>query len=87
MSTAAPLTTRDELVRILREILDVDADRITDDARLEEDLGIDSIDVTEITLDIAERLDVDVPDDEFLRVPTFADLVRVVDALRAGPTT
>lgn len=72
------------LTKILREHLDVPADRIKPEALLVEDLGADSLDMIEIVMAIEEQFDVAITDDAAEEVKSVADAVRVIgDALNA----
>ncbi len=47
---------------------------MTPDARLEEDLGADSLDIVEITMSVDERFNISVPDEVAEKVSTVGDL-------------
>lgn len=50
------------------------ADEIREDHRLVEDLGCDSLDQVEITMEVEEHFDVSVPDEFAERVRTVGDI-------------
>ena len=52
------------LERILAERLDVDADSISDEKNIVEDLGADSLSVVEIIMDIENEYDIQIPDED-----------------------
>jgi acyl carrier protein len=57
--------------KLIAERLSVDAARVTDDARLVEDLNADSLDSVEIVMALEEEFGIEIPDQEaekFLRV-------------------
>jgi acyl carrier protein len=68
---------------ILVEQLGVQATQLTPDARLEEDLGADSLDKVEIIMNVDERFDVCVPDEVAERVVTVGDLFETLAELLA----
>ena len=68
---------------ILVEQLGVQASQLTPDARLEEDLGADSLDIAEIIMNVDERFDVCVPDEMAERVDTVGDLFEALAELLA----
>ncbi len=59
---------------ILVEQLGVQKSQLTPEARLEEDLGADSLDKVEIIMSVDERFGVTVPDETAERVSTVGDL-------------
>ncbi|MEX2587696.1 MAG: acyl carrier protein [Actinomycetota bacterium] len=73
---------RQDVVTALKEVLveklQVEADTITEDANLFDDLGLDSIDLMTVVMAIEERFNIEVPDDELEDVTTIgqaADLL------------
>jgi len=59
---------------ILVEQLGVQETQLTPDARLEEDLGADSLDIVEITMSVDERFNISVPDEVAEKVSTVGEL-------------
>lgn len=55
---------------------------LTPTAELSADLGLDSLDVLELTVLVEEAFGVTIPDEDLEGVTTVADLVAVVDAAR-----
>ena len=77
----------DRLRRVLAAHLDVEPDRLVPDARLGEDLGIDSLDAVELTMVLEDEFDVDLPDEVVADVRTYGAVVEMVGrqvALRAA---
>ena len=66
---------------IVSEQLDVDIDRVTDDAVLmgEEGLGADSLDMVELAMAVEEAFDIVVDDDELEQIKMFGDAVRLIE--------
>lgn len=64
--------------------LGADASRLTDDTRLHEDLGADSLDVVEIVMSCEERFGVEIPNRAATGLATVGDAVRCVEAQVAG---
>jgi len=67
---------------ILVEQLGVQKDQLTFDARLEEDLGADSLTVAEITIALEERFNLSIPDAKSDRVSTVGDVFETVSELQ-----
>jgi acyl carrier protein len=72
----------------VREILSLhlgsDATRLTDETRLHEELGADSLDVIEIMMSCEERFGVEIPNRAAARLATVGDAVRCVETLIAA---
>jgi acyl carrier protein len=66
---------------ILVEQLSIDRAQLTPEARLEEDLGADSLDKVEIIMAIDEQFHIDVPDEAAERVSTVGDLLETLASL------
>jgi len=71
------------VLQILVENLDVAREQLTDDAKLEDDLGVDSLGLVEITMAVEERLHLTVADEQAERVKTVGDLFELVAELSA----
>lgn len=76
------MAARDDVLSALKEVLvdrlKVEADTITEDANLFEDLGLDSIDLMTVVMAVEERFSIEVSDDELEDVTTLgqaADLL------------
>ncbi len=68
---------------ILTEQLGVQESQLTGEARLEEDLGADSLDKVEIIMTVDERFGITVPDEVAERVATVGDLFETLGELLA----
>ncbi len=76
--------TAARVARILRDSLGVDGERIHPEARLVEDLGIDSLDRIELVFELESAFGVEIPDQEVARVHTVGDVVSRMDAALGG---
>jgi acyl carrier protein len=66
-----------------------DRAKITNDARLIDDLGADSLDVVEVVMSFEERFNIDIPNDVATKFVTVGDAVdfigaQVAQAAKAG---
>jgi acyl carrier protein len=59
---------------ILVEQLGVQEAQLAPDARIEQDLGADSLDIMEIVMSVEERFNLSIPDEMSERVLTVGDL-------------
>jgi acyl carrier protein len=69
-----------EVRDILALHLGAEDKRLTDDTRLREDLGADSLDVIEIVMSCEERFGVEIPNQAATALATVGDAVRCVEA-------
>ena len=65
--------------------LGVHLGEIHSSARLAEDLGADSLDLVELVLAMEERFEIEIPDEDAVRLETVADAIRYVEEHRPLP--
>lgn len=72
--------TKEEIFNDVKAIavdeLEVDADKVTMDAKIQDDLGTDSLDVFEIMNELEDKYDIELDSDE--SVTTIAEVVDLV---------
>ncbi len=66
------------VIDILINQLAIEEAQVTPDAKIQEDLGADSLDVIEIVMAVEERFNVTIPDEVSEKVSTIGDLVEVL---------
>ena len=69
----------DQVKDIIVEELSVDANLITMEARLSEDLGADSIDAVELIMKIEDTFDVSVSDEQAQAIKSVGDILRYLE--------
>ena len=62
------------------ELLGVDADKVTEDARFKEDLDADSLDIVEFVMGMEEKFDIELPESEVEGVTTVGQAVDLVES-------
>ncbi len=72
------MATIDTITTILNDNLDIEPEKVTMDATFDA-LGIDSLDMAELTCTLEEELDIDFGEPEGLA--TVGDLVEYIDSL------
>jgi acyl carrier protein len=71
-----------EILAMLAKQLNKKPAEITNDKRIKEDLGADSLDVVEILMGIEDKYGMTIPDEVLYTIKTVGDLVRVVDGMK-----
>ena len=78
------MTTRDELVaglaEILEEVAGVNPDDVSEEKSFTEDLDVDSLSMVEVVVAAEERFSVKIPDDEVQKLKTVGDAVSFIIA-------
>ena len=72
----------EKIREIMVDTLSCDGDRITMDSRLNEDLGIDSLDAVELVMALEEAYHIKIPDDELPNIRTVENIIDCVTRYR-----
>ncbi|MCR5349905.1 MAG: acyl carrier protein [Acholeplasmatales bacterium] len=70
----------EDIKKILVDTASVDAEKVTVDATLKEDLGIDSLDSVEMVLELENEFNIKLEDDEIAKLVTVGDVINLVSA-------
>ena len=73
-------TTQERVTNIIVELLGVDADKVTPEARFREDLEADSLDLVELIMAFEDEFGISIDDETADKVRTINDAVRVVSS-------
>ena len=65
---------------IIVDTLSCDAEKVTMDARLAEDLEADSLDAVELNMAIEDETGISIPDEELANLKTVGDIVNYLEA-------
>ena len=69
---------KSKVVDIFVDLLGVSADEVTEDARLIEDLAVDSLDAVELSLALEEQFSLSVEDYEIEQLQTVSDVIDLI---------
>lgn len=72
----------EKVVGILSEQFKVEAETITMNTDIAEDLGADSLDVVDLIMAIEDEFKVEVPDDQAENIKTVGDVVNYIESLK-----
>ena len=65
----------EKITAILAEQLDADAESMTADTKITDDLGADSLDLVDLLMSIEDEFGVEIPDEEVENITTIGDVV------------
>lgn len=69
----------DKVREIIVDQLDVDADKVTNGANIQDDLGADSLDVVDLVMSLEEEFDIEIPDEAVEGIKTVGDIVKYIE--------
>jgi acyl carrier protein len=64
---------------IIARQLEIKKEKVTESARIIDDLGADSLDVIEVISILEEKFDIQIPDEDDSKVKTVGDLVLYIE--------
>ena len=74
-------TISDQVISMLLKKLNKSSDQIKPTTRIKEDLHADSLDIVEILMDIEDKYNVKIADDDFNNIKTVGDLTAFVNKM------
>ena len=69
----------EKLKDIIAEQLSVEADEVSLEASIQDDLGADSLDVVDLITTIEDEFDISIPDEAVEEIKTVGDIVSYVE--------
>ena len=72
------MDTFEKISEIIAESLELSVDNISPETTPAE-LGLDSIDLVDLVMEIEEALDISIPDEEFETIRTVSDIVNIIE--------
>ncbi len=64
---------------IICEFVDMDPEAITLETNIRTDLGLNSLELVNLAVEIEEEFDVEIPDREAMGLETVADAIRIIE--------
>ena len=77
------MAVADKVKSIIADQLGVDADEVKPDASFTDDLGADSLDIVELVMAFEEEFDIEIPDDEAMRMDNIGEVVSSLEEFLA----
>ncbi|MEO1843687.1 MAG: acyl carrier protein [Akkermansiaceae bacterium] len=72
-------TSEAKIKEIIVEQLGVNADQVTREAKMIEDLGADSLDAVELVMAIEEEFGIEVPDEQAEKLQAVGDIIDYIE--------
>ena len=69
----------DQIKEILKDTMDIDESKITLDAKLKEDLELDSLDSVELIMSAEEEFGIEIPDEDVMNFKTVNDILNYIE--------
>ena len=70
----------DQIKKILVETMDIEEEKVTLDAKLKDDLNLDSLDSVELIMSAEEEFGIENPDEDVMNFKTVNDIVNYIEA-------
>lgn len=64
---------------IIVDQLDVEEEKVTMNANIQDDLGADSLDIVDLVMSFEDEFDMEIPDDQVENIKTVGDVVKYVE--------
>ena len=72
----------EKIKAIIAEVLNIDADSITEDTTFVDDLGADSLDIFQIIMGIEEEYDIELDNESVQQIQTVGDAVEAIRTIK-----
>ena len=69
----------EQVKKILCDQLDLDAEQVTEDSEVIDDLGADSLDIVDLVMTLEEEFDTEIPDEDIENLRTVGDIVKYIE--------
>jgi acyl carrier protein len=71
MAESTTTVDKDDLRQIIADVMDIEEEKVTDDARFVEDLGVDSLMALEVTVHLEKKYHIKLAEPEMSEVTTL----------------
>ena len=72
----------EKIKAIIAEVLNIDADSITEDTTFVDDLGADSLDIFQVIMGIEEEYDIELDNESVEQIQTVGDAVEAIRTIK-----
>jgi len=74
------MSIKDQVIALIIENLEVDAQAVVPEAKFIEDLGVSSMDLWELVLVMEDEFDLEVPDEDLEKIVTIQDAISFIES-------
>ena len=69
----------EKIIALTAEHLGIDADSISETSSFKEDLGVDSLDLFELVMELEEEFGIEIPSEDLENLATVADVTKYIE--------
>ena len=69
----------EKIIALTAEHLGIDADSISETSSFKEDLGVDSLDLVELVMELEEEFGIEIPSEDLENLATVADVAKYIE--------
>ncbi len=69
----------EKIIALTAEHLGIDADSISETSSFKEDLGVDSLDLFELVMELEEEFGIEIPSEDLENLATVADVAKYIE--------
>ena len=69
----------EKIIALTAEHLGIDADSISETSSFKEDLGVDSLDLFELVMELEEEFSIEIPSEDLDNLATVADVAKYIE--------
>ena len=70
----------EKLQEMIADQLEIDAEDITYDSNILDDLGADSLDLVDLLMSVEDEFGIEIPDEDVENISTIGDIVEYIDS-------
>jgi acyl carrier protein len=72
--------TIDRLKKIIVDLLGVEESEVKEEASFKDDLGADSLDVVDLIMELEDKFDMEISDEDAEKMATVGDVIKYIEA-------
>jgi len=72
------MKTKKRVLKVLAKVADTDIEKISEANKLDDDLGLDSLDAVELIMEVEREFDIEIPDEHAEQIKTVHELINCV---------
>ena len=69
----------EKIREMIAENLNIDINTITEEASFKEDLGVDSLDLFELVMELEEEFGIEIPSEDLEQLATIGDVAKYIE--------